>query len=181
MAKRRPLHQPEINRFVLFPVVANPFAQHFIQGLLLGEERPGLLRLRVDALHAHPGAGVALDEPRPLGEVLPRDGVRAAARRIGAADLAVADRDDGEEDRDRDRDLDREGECREAGEDQDVDDLVARIGGGRDRVRAEDRERELLGEALADLLLLGERAAEDGGPEACPRKSPLAKIDALSR
>ena len=103
------------------------------------------------------------DQRRDPAEVRLGHRVRPAAGRIGDADLAVAEGDDPEQDRDRDADLDREAERRaaDAREQEREDDLLGRVGGRRDRVRAEDRERLLLRQALADLLLVGERPSEE--------------------
>ena len=98
----------------------------------------------------------------------PRSGVSSdASDRVGAAavgecetDLPVADRDHREQQRDRDRDLDRGEQCRGPGEDQHPQDLLGCVGRRADRVRAEDRQRLLLGQALADLLVDGERPPE---------------------
>ena len=105
------------------------------------------------------------DEPEDRGEVRPGDDVRPAAVRIGATDLAVRDRDDRQEQRDRDRYLDRHEQGASAGDDQDPQDLLGRIGRRGDGVRAEDRERLLLREALLHLLLVRQRPPEDDGTE----------------
>ena len=61
-----------------------------------------------DRHHVVDEQGGRRDQPEDRREVGPRDDVRAAAVRVGAADLAVRQRDDGQQDRDRDRDLDRQ-------------------------------------------------------------------------
>ena len=48
------------------------------------------------------------------------------------------------------------------GQDEREDDLLGRVRGRRDRVRAEDRERLRLGQALADLLLVREGPPQQG-------------------
>ena len=101
------------------------------------------------------------DEAEERRELLAGDGVRAAAVGERPADLAVRDRDDGEHDGDRRRHLDRGDEGERAGDDEDPQDLLGRIGGRRDRVGAEDREREPLRQPLADLLLGGQGAADE--------------------
>ena len=74
-------------------------------------------------------------------------------------------RDHGQEQRDRDGDLDREEQRARAGEHEDPQDLLGRVGRRADRVRAEDRERLALGQPLADLLLGRQRAPEDDGAD----------------
>ena len=66
--------------------------------------------------------------PKIERQVRPGDDVGAAAVRIGAADLAVGDSDDGQQDRDRDGHLDREQQRARPGHDQDAQDLLGRIG-----------------------------------------------------
>ena len=112
------------------------------------------------------------DQPEDGRQVRLGHDVRAAAVRIRAADLAVGDRDDREEERDRDRDLDREEQRTGPREDQDPEDLLGRVRRRRDRVRAEDRERLLLRQALFQLVLVRQRPTEDDGPE--PGESPAA-------
>ena len=93
-------------------------------------------------------------------QLLAGDRVGPAAVRERVADLAVGDGDHGQQERDRDRDLDREQQRAGAGEDEHPEDLLRRVGRRRDRVGAEDRQREALRQAFADLLVGRERAAE---------------------
>ena len=114
------------------------------------------------------------DEAEQRGEVLARDRVRAAAVGIGPADLAVGQRDDRQQERDPERDLDRVGQrTGRRGDDEDPQDLLGRVGRRRDRVRAEDRQRLDLGEALADLLLARQGTSEDDrlGPGRGPARA----------
>ena len=102
------------------------------------------------------------DERGAAAEVRLRDGVRAAAGRVGDADLAIADRDDREQEGDRDRDRQGHAERRDADppEEQRAEDLLCRIRARADRVGAEDRKRLRLGQSLADLLVARERPPE---------------------
>ena len=104
-------------------------------------------------------------------DVLPRDRVRAAARRVGDADLAVRDRHGDEQDRDRDADLDAERQGGGAAQDQDAQDLLGRVGRRADRVGAEDRQRLRLATVA--------RRARPRWPAADRRRSP--RIDAKAR
>ena len=81
------------------------------------------------------------DEPEERRQIRPGHDVRAAAVRVGAADLAVRDRDDGQQDGDGDRDLDRQEERARAGEEQDPQDLLGRVRRRADGVGAEDGQR----------------------------------------
>ena len=131
----------------------------------LGHDRLDLLdRRRGRHRHGHD----VVDEQRgrghqaeQLGQVLAGDDIRPAAARVGPADLAIGHRHDRQQDGDRDGHADRVGECAGPGHDQDLEDLLGRIGRRRDRVGAEDRQRLPLGKPLADLLLAGEGPAED--------------------
>ena len=62
----------------------------------------------------------------------------------------------------------------DAAEDQDAQDLLGRVGRGADRVRAEDRQRLLLRQPLAELLLAGAAGGRRGrrGPARTP--APVA-------
>ena len=100
------------------------------------------------------------DERDPLADVPAGDRVRAATGRVGDADLAVADRDHDQQAADQDADLEPVGEGDDAAEDQDPQDLFGGVGRRRDGVRAEDRQRLLLRQALAELVLARERAPE---------------------
>ena len=93
-------------------------------------------------------------------DVAPRDGVRAAAGRVGDADLAVADGDRDEQDAMAMLICEAVGERDDPAEDQDPQDLLGGVGRRADRVRAEDGEGLLLREPLAELLLAGQRSAE---------------------
>ena len=86
--------------------------------------------------------------------------VGTAAGWIGDADLPIARGDHGEEQRDRNGDREAEHQRPGAGEDQDAEDLLGRVGRGRDRVRAEDRERLRLRQALGDVVVDRERPTE---------------------
>ena len=68
----------------------------------------------------------------------------------------------------------------DAAEDQDAQDLLGRVGRRADRVRAEDRQRLLLGQALAELLLARERPAEEAGRGSTPQARPVAVVGALA-
>ena len=100
------------------------------------------------------------DEAEDRRQVGPRDDVRAAAVRIGPADLAIGQGHDGQQERDGDRDLDRQQHRRGPTEDQDAQDLLGRVGRRRDRVGTEDRERLLLVEPLLDVRFAGQRTTE---------------------
>ncbi len=114
-----------------------------------------------DGHHVVDQEGGRGNEARQRTEVLLRHRVRAAARRIGPADLLVREGDHREQDRDGDRDPEREDERSPgAGQDENPQDLLGRVGRRADRVRAEDREGLLLRQALADLLLARERPAD---------------------
>ena len=89
--------------------------------------------------------------------------VAAAAGRIGEADLAVADGDRDQQDGDRDADPQSPRQGGDPAEDQDAKDLLGRVGRRADGVRAEDRERLLLRQPLAELLLARQRPAEQDG------------------
>ena len=68
--------------------------------------------------------------------------------------------------RSRSRPGSRAGTARSApASDEDPQDLLGRVGRRADRVGAEDRERLLLRQPLADLLLGRQRPAEDDGPD----------------
>src|SRR5207244_13093537 len=54
-------------------------------------------------------------------------------------------------------------------EDEDAEDLLGRVRRRADRVRAEDRERLLLREPLADLVLRRQGTADDRGLDAGPQ------------
>ena len=86
-------------------------------------------------------------------EVLASHDIRAAtARWIAAADLPIAEGNDGEHQCDSRGEPNRPGQRRHAGEHEHPQDLVRGVRGRRDGVRAEDRQGELLGQALLDLL-----------------------------
>ena len=104
------------------------------------------------------------DERRVLAEVLAAHHVAAAAARVGEDRLAVRRDHDRQQDRHRDPDRDQrveaEGEARGADRD-DEEDLLGGVGGGRDGVGGEDRERD----RLRDPLMLRSRSwPEDGQP-----------------
>ena len=101
------------------------------------------------------------DERDGPPDVPARDRVRAAAGRVGDADLAVADRDDRQQDADGDADLQPVGERGHAAQDQDPQDLLGRVGRRADRVRAEDGQGLLLRQPLPELVLGGERPADE--------------------
>ena len=111
-------------------------------------------------------------------DVPPGHRVRAAAGRVGDADLAVADRDDDQQAADQDADLEPVGQRDDAAEDQDAQDLLGRVGRRADGVRAEDRQRLLLRQPLAELLLAGERAPEE---EPADRRERLARRPSSGR
>ena len=115
-------------------------------------------------------ADAAISETR-LADVPAGDRVRAATGRVGDADLAVADRDHDQQAADQDADLEPVGQRDDAAEDQDAQDLLGRVGRRRDGVRAEDRQRLLLRQALAELVLARERAPEE---QAADRREELA-------
>ena len=100
------------------------------------------------------------DQPEDGRQVRARHDVRAAAARIGATDLPVRHRHDGQQDRDRDRDLDRQEHRARARQQQDAQDLLGRVGRRADRIGAEDRERLGLAQALGDLLFRRQRPPE---------------------
>ena len=112
------------------------------------------------------------DQRRLPAEVPLRHGVGAAAGRVGQADLAVAEGDRDQQDGDRAADPDAERQRRDAAEDQDPEDLLGRVGRRADRVGAEDRERLLLREALADLLLAARAAGRGAAPSRGTRPDP---------
>ena len=60
-----------------------------------------------------------------------------------------------------DADPEAPGQGGDAAQDEDPQDLLGGVGRRADRVRAEDRERLLLGQSLADLLLARQRPAEE--------------------
>ena len=146
----------------------------------LGDRRGRRHRDRHDVVDEQRRGG---DEPEDRREVGPGHDVRAAAVRVGPADLPVRHRHDGQQDGDRDRHLDRQQHRRRAAEDQDPQDLLGRVGRRRDRVRAEDGERLLLVEALVDLGLAGERTPEDDrrARRANARPVRVRGIEAASR
>ena len=113
------------------------------------------------------------DERDRLADVPAGDRVRAATGRVGDADLAVADRDHDQQAADQDADLEPVGQGDDAAEDQDAQDLLGRVGRRRDGVRAEDRQRLLLRQPLAELVLARERAPEQErrGPRRRPCRS----------
>ena len=120
------------------------------------------------------------DEAGQRAEVLLRHGVRAAAATDRPGRPGGRQGDDREQDRDGDRDLERQRGARAgAGQDEDAQDLLGRVGRRADRVRAEDRQRLLLGQPLADLLL-----AREGRPIAIVRiraqARPMAVLGALA-
>ena len=124
-------------------------------------------------------AEAAIEADRPP-DVPARHRVRATAGRVGDADLAVADGDDDEQDADRDADLEPVGQRRDAAEDQDPQDLLGRVGGRADGVRAEDGQRLLLRQPLAELLLAGQRAAEETAADATRTPCPSGVVGALA-
>ena len=125
--------------------------------------------------------------PRPARqrrEVLAGHDVGAAARRVGAADLAVRERDHGQEHDDRDRHLDRDEERARAGDHEDPQDLLGGVGGGADRVGAEDRQGELLGSRSNASSSFDEPPPEeepaDGSPRPRRRRRAASDADALA-
>ena len=109
------------------------------------------------------------DEPEGLAQVLlaPRRRRRRPTGRPGRPGGTSGD--DGQHQRDCQRDLDGELERHDAAREQGDENLLRRVGGGRDRVRAEDREGELLRESLQDLLLVRQGTAEQEPADVRPR------------
>ncbi len=66
-------------------------------------------------------------------------------------------------------------------EDEDAQDLLGRIGRRADRVRAEDRQRLLLRQPLADLVLARQRPAEQRRLRTWANSSPVRRGRALRR
>ena len=102
-------------------------------------------------------------ERRVLAEVLAAHHVAAATARVGEDRLAVRRDDDRQEDRHRDPDRDQrvesEGEARGADRD-DEEDLLGGVGGGRDGVGGEGRERDRLRDPLVLHLGRGQGTAD---------------------
>ena len=128
--------------------------------------------------------GRAGDQRRDRAEVLLGDDVGAAAARVGEDRLAVAGDDDRQQDGDDQRDRHQVVERRHAdaglhGEHQ--DDLLGGVGGGGDRVAGEDRQRDLLGDALVVLVGRGDRLAdEDPLDDRHTRPDPSDQFNARS-
>ncbi len=101
------------------------------------------------------------DQRRKATEVVLGDRVRTAATRVCVADLPVAGRDNGQHQGNRERDVDRCHQADGACDEQDVQDLIGGVRGRADGVRAEDGQRLLLVQALADLLFGCQRTAEE--------------------
>ena len=103
------------------------------------------------------------DERRHLAEVVLRDDVGAAARRVGVDRLAVRQDDDEQQGGDDDREGTRrvEGDGADARlEQQDDEDLVGRVRRRRHRVGREDRQGDALAQPLMALLGRGDRLAD---------------------
>ena len=100
------------------------------------------------------------DQPGQQPEVLPADDVGPSAVRVGVDGLLVRQRDDHQQHDDRDRDGESESRRGGPGQHEGEQDLLGRICGGRDGVGGEDRERELLGEPLLQLLGRGDRPSQ---------------------
>ncbi len=106
------------------------------------------------------------DQAESGSQILSGHDVRAAARRVGSTDLAIAEGHDRQHQGDRGRHPDGPAQGDDARQNQDLQDLVRRVGGRGDRIRAEDREGELLGQPLFDVLRVCEWLAEDDGSDA---------------
>ena len=178
-ASRRPRRFPTVIR----PMAPTPMTAR-------QSSRPG--KGRCDLLHRrrrrHRDRQDVVDEQRRgrderdrPADVPARDGVRAAAGRVGDADLAVADGATIASRRaDRDADLQAVGERDHAAEDQDTEDLLCGIRRGADRVGAEDGQRLLLGQPLAQLVLRGQRPADEQRPDGCRRTCRSGVVGALA-
>jgi len=94
-------------------------------------------------------------------QVLAADGVRASAVGVGEAGLAVRRDDDREQRDDADRDPGGEVEQGKATEAEDQDDLLGGVGDGAQRVGAEDRQREPLGQQRVAEPVAPQRATDD--------------------
>ncbi len=95
---------------------------------------------------------------RELPQVVAGHDVGPAPARVGVDRLLVREGDDGQQDDDRHRDRQDEGQGRRARHRQDDHDLLGRVGGGRERVRGEDREAHGLADRLVRRVR-GRRAA----------------------
>jgi hypothetical protein len=107
------------------------------------------------------------DDSGNLAEVRAGDLVVAAAGRIGADELTIAEHDDDEQDDDERGDERGESEKREAAGQQDHHELLRRIRHRAERVRREDGQSAALREELLGTLVGGDRLAQkkpfDGG------------------
>ena len=101
------------------------------------------------------------DQSRADPQVFVRDDVRAAAVGVGPHRLPVAGDDDGQEDSDGDGDRQRPLHSARAGEQQNEEDLLRRVGDRRDGVRREDGERLDLAQPFPFEAGVGERGAKD--------------------
>ena len=115
------------------------------------------------------------DERRVLAEVLAADDVGAAAARVGEDRLPVRRRDDREQDRDRDRDRDQrvepEREARRP-DDGDEEDLLGRVGGRRDGVGREDRQRDRSSGGAGAPARMSPAAGRRGSASASRTRAP---------
>ena len=131
----------------------------------LGDRRDDVVDARRDrhddGHHVVDEQGGGHDEAGLLAEVAVRHLVVAAARRVGADQLAVGRDDRDEQHDDRDRDPRREAQEGEPADHEDHEQLLRRVRHGGERVAREDREREVLREELPLEVLGGQRVADD--------------------
>jgi hypothetical protein len=115
------------------------------------------------------------DERGPRPQVLPRDDVAAAAVRIGAYDLEVAQRDDCQQHQDDAADRRRQRQRANASACEHAHDLFGGVRGGGEVIRREDRQPLEDANALLVLLLAGNASPNEHatrGFQGTPERTP---------
>ena len=140
--------------------------QHLHRRHQLIDRRRDRHRHRQDVAHRQRRGG---DQAGDLAQIAMGHDVAAAARGVGVDRLAITEDHRRQQHHDGDRNRERPHQRRDAGRQQDEQDFLRHVGHRRQRVRREDGQRLLLGQALVHLQLAVDRCADQQPPRPTPR------------